>query len=383
MNTHAKELRAARAREAIEGKASGTVFVKVLGLEALNLPLPKEETHFCITLDNGIDYIRTPYQVLTDGVRINQEFSLVEHSNFEFSLSLDIRRSDPHIVKLVHERNNPPKAAPAPRPVSRQLLEPPRPQTPVSSVASRTGGFRALFQSPRKPKHQRSQSSISAMPPPPAPLPPAQPAQSSRPQPETIARYLVDANSSTVAKTHIAFKPISRQCEAKVLEIRYPMFAMFKGTAKADGTSPRPQVAKITLQFLRLPPIPGLEPEELPGSIEETLRGLRHHAWHDQTYHEGILTQVGGDCRVPRRRMFRLVGANLVAINEVTRKEVASIDLAEAVELTDPNAAASAPKRDLDDYDPFGVRPRSFQLKFKDGEKLTFSADKDDDKAVW
>lgn len=384
MNTHAKELRAARAREANEGKSSGTVFVKVLGIEALNLPLPREETHFCITLDNGIDYIRTPYQVLGDGVRINQEFSLVEHSNFEFSLSLDIRRSDAHIVRLVNERNNPPKPTPAPRPLSRQLLEPPRPQTPVSSVASRTGGFRALFQSPRKPKHQRSQSSISAMPPPPAPLPSKEPAQSSsRPQPETIARYLVDANSSTVAKTHIAFKPIARQCEAKVLEIRYPMFAMFKGTAKSDGTAPRPQVAKITLQFLRLPPLPGLEPEELPGSIDETLRGLRHHAWHEQLYHEGILTQVGGDCRVPRRRLFRLVGANLVAINEVTRKEVASIDLAEAVEMTDLNLSAATPQKDLDDYDPFGVRPRSFQLKFKDGEKLTFSADKDDDKAVW
>jgi len=80
-----------RSKEASAGKASGTVFVKgeqschcpfsqadtpVLGIESLNVPLPDQDTFFCVTLDNGIDYIRTPYIVLKDGARVNQEFSL-------------------------------------------------------------------------------------------------------------------------------------------------------------------------------------------------------------------------------------------------------------------------------------------------------------------
>lgn len=48
----------------------------VLGVESLNIPLPDQETFFSVTLDNGIDYIRTPYIVLKDGARVNQEFSL-------------------------------------------------------------------------------------------------------------------------------------------------------------------------------------------------------------------------------------------------------------------------------------------------------------------
>jgi serine/arginine repetitive matrix protein 2 len=48
----------------------------VLGIESLSLPLPSQDTSFCVTLDNGIDYIRTPYTTLKEGARINQEFAL-------------------------------------------------------------------------------------------------------------------------------------------------------------------------------------------------------------------------------------------------------------------------------------------------------------------
>jgi hypothetical protein len=48
----------------------------VLGIESLAIPLPEQQTFFCVTLDNGIDYIRTPYSPLMDGARVNQEFSL-------------------------------------------------------------------------------------------------------------------------------------------------------------------------------------------------------------------------------------------------------------------------------------------------------------------
>jgi serine/arginine repetitive matrix protein 2 len=124
---------------------------------------------------------------------------------------------------------------------------------------------------------------------------------------DSIARYFADASSTTIAKTHVAFKAIAKNCESKVLEIRYPMFAMFKDEGAGAGganagpsrdASGRKQLAKITLQVLRLPPIPGLKPEDMPACIDDCLRGIRHHAWHENEYHEGTLTQEGGDCKV-------------------------------------------------------------------------------------
>lgn len=85
------------------------------------------------------------------------------------------------------------------------------------------------------------------------------------------------------------------------------MFAMFKGepdrprdgqTGSIPSTAPRKQVAKVTLQVFRLPPLPGINPDDLPQCIDECLRGMRHHAWHECEYHEGNLTQEGGDCTV-------------------------------------------------------------------------------------
>ncbi|KAL7418687.1 Bud site selection protein bud4 [Cryptotrichosporon argae] len=392
MNEHAAALRRMRGRQASVGKSTGTVFVKVLGIENLTLPIPAEPTVFCITLDNGIDYIRTPYVPLAEGAKVNQEFALVEHPNFEFSLSLDIRR-DPHILRAVQERANGGGHAPAPALAASTASARPL------SVSGGAGGLRALFSSPRKNKLARADSR-SATPTPAAAVAPAR----ARPA-ESIATYLADARSGTVAKTHVAFKPVARQCDAKVLEIRYPMFAMFKGDAAdvryaKDGSAstppanehkPRKQVAKITLQMFRLPALPGVDAKDVPESIDECLRGIRHHAWHEQEYHEGLLTQEGGDCAVPRRRMFRLIGGNLVAINEVTKKEVATIDLRQATAVLDLNAAAGsqaspmsrATRRGSDDG-MFGVRPRSFRLEFGDGDDaITFSADRDEDKDGW
>ena len=281
------------------------------------MPLPEQDTFFCVTLDNGIDYIRTPYTVLKDGARVNQEFSLYVHSalegcqltsrvesaNFEFSLSLDIRK-DPHIIKALHDKTSAPAAT---RPTS--LLPLSGRETPSSPHR----GIRALFGSPRKPRPKSeivaqnggflsgSTNSRAA-----TPLP------ASAPPKETIAKYLIDDKSPTIGKTHIAFVPIAKNCQAKVLEMRYPIFAMFKSDqsqARARGSSQqpaqvvgeetqRPMIGKITLQIFRLPPLPGLQPDEMPQCIDEALRGMRHHAWHEHEYHEGTLTQDGGDCSV-------------------------------------------------------------------------------------
>ncbi|WVO16780.1 hypothetical protein L204_104464 [Cryptococcus depauperatus] len=369
IHEHAAAIKEMRTREIDPSKAAGTIFVKVLGIEGLQVPIPEQQTFFCVTLDNGIDYIKTPYSVLGEGVKVGQEFSLVEHPNFEFSLSIDVRR-DPHILKLVHERNTP---VPTFRPIA-----------PVLPAKSHHSHFRSLFGSPRKPKgplsrdREKERSST--------PLPPVAPKR------DTIANYFPDANSSTLAKTHIQFKTIAKNCDARVLEIRYPMFAMFKGDLNApskEGEGQRKALAKITLQVFRLPPIPGLTGEELPQCIDECLRGLRHHMWHEHEYHDGVLTQDGGDCTHPKRRIFKVVGGNLIAINEVTKKQVAKIDLRQAVSVIDLNLeqGSGSPKSRMTlrprEDEGFGVRPKSFLLEFRDGEGITFMADTNAAKEAW
>ena len=253
--------------------------------------------------------------------------SRVEQPNFSFSLSLVLRR-DPHILRLQEqERVYFAQLAQQQQQQHHQSSQPSRAPTPSSRQPSLAlppgqsrGGLKGFFSSPRKPKSTAPSASssggsvlgnstsassavssngssgqIQRLPLPPAPK-------------ESIASYLPAEGSTTFAKTHISFKPIAKQCEAKVLEIRYPMFAMFKGeperrgdgqaSKEVDPNAPRKQVAKITLQMFRLPPLPGLTQEEMPQCIDECLRGMRHHAWHQCEYHEGVLTQQGGDLRV-------------------------------------------------------------------------------------
>lgn len=317
INQYAKEIKAMKAKASNSSKSFGTIFVKVLGLESLNLPLPKEDTSFCITLDNGIDYIRTPYSTLKEGVKINQEFALVEHANFEFALGVEIRR-DAHINKLIQTNANP---MPRPTAGSRASV-----MNETASIQSSTRGLKSLFSSPRK----MSKAPKALM---------AEPARESVAQQENIARYFTDGDS-TVGRTHIAFKPIAKNCDARLLEIRYPMFGMYHAPPVAASASmpaattthrgsrhsvqalPQPapaaapvrrQVCKITLQVFRLPPLPGLTDTQLPQSIDECLRGMRHHAWHEHEYHQGVMTQSGGDCVVSLGRGVGMDRADCLA----------------------------------------------------------------------
>jgi serine/arginine repetitive matrix protein 2 len=221
----------------------------------------------------------------------------VEHANFEFTLGLEIRR-DEHIVRQLHAN------------ISRPLVPPSRiKEADAASTTShmRNGGFRHLFSSPRK--GSKTPKAVMAEV--------AQPVQ--KPQEINIGHYF-PPGQSMIAKTHIAFKPIAKNCDSRLLEIRYPMFGHVRQSdavqpglvAKGDRPSSQPpagtnasepapirkQVCKITLQIFRLPPLPGLEPDQLPQSIDECLRGMRHHAWHGHEYHEGVLTQKGGDSNV-------------------------------------------------------------------------------------
>lgn len=195
---------------------------------------------------------------------LNFDFS-IEHSKLEFTLTIKVRR-DPHIIAQF--KANAPRPAPAP----------PRATPPPSSKG---GGMRAFFLGSSTPKKP---SKVSPEPVQSPPLPLLQ---------ENLARYL--KQDGTLGRAFISFKDIAKHCDTKLFETSYPLIGQKTEHGAASKTI---QVGEIVLQIFRLPPLPGIPPEQLPQSLEECHRGLRNVNWHKLTYFEGTLTQNGGDCTV-------------------------------------------------------------------------------------
>ncbi|OCH87432.1 hypothetical protein OBBRIDRAFT_796201 [Obba rivulosa] len=357
MNEYSKQLKELRAQDKT-GKAQGKVFVRVIGLKNLNVPLPQQPTIISCTLNNGIHYVSTPPSRLSQSCSIEQEFELIEHSKLEFTLTIKARR-DPHIMAQV-EANNPPRPAP--------------PQ-PAPVPPSKGGGMRHFFfgGSPKK---------VTKI----APRPMTPPVVTK--QPENLARYL--KNDGTLGRAFVSFKDIAQRCDTKLFETSYPLI----GQKNEWGAAPKTvQVGEIILQMFRLPALPGVPPDQLPQSLEECHRGLRHMNWHKVTYFEGTLTQSGGDCITWRRRHLRVIGANLVAFNDVTKKAIATVDLKKALAVEDDQEAlANARTPQLgkapqtlftDDYDCPYPADRSFRLIFPQKQQIVFFADTDEEKAKW
>ena len=144
-----------------------------------------------------------------------------------------------------------------------------------------------LFGSPKKGK--TLQRAASPVPPPP---PPHVPAPAFRP-PENLARYLKP--DGTLARAFISFKDIAPHCDTRLMETTFPLIGQ---KTQVGTTAQAMQVGEIVLHIFRLPPLPGIPPEQLPQSLEECHRGLTHTRWHKSCYMQGTLTQLGGDCNV-------------------------------------------------------------------------------------
>ena len=91
-----------------------------------------------------------------------------------------------------------------------------------------------------------------------------------------------------------------------------------------------------------------------------------------------------------KRRHFRIIRANMVAFNDVTKRAITTVDLKKAVCLYDdqernvktpaPHASSSS---DDDEFDgPCGVE-RSFKLLFPGNQRISFFADTEVDEERW
>ncbi|KAG1778548.1 hypothetical protein EV702DRAFT_967716, partial [Suillus placidus] len=348
-NEYSKQIKEYRSMEK-PGKAHGKVFVRVVGVRGLKVPIPQQATALTCTLNNGIHFVTTPETRLSKDSRVDQEFELIEHNKLEFTLTLKVRR-DAHITAL-----------------SQALVPPPAPRVqPPTPVPKSRGGMLSFFSS--SPKKQPR-----ATPTPPPPVPPYK-------LPDNLARYL--KQDGTLARALISFKDVAARCDTRLFETSYPLIGQ---RVEASGGPTTMELGEIVLQMFRLPPLPGVLSNQLPQSLEDCHRGLRHVAWHKVTYFEGTLTQHGGDCMTWRRRRLRVIGANLVAFNDVTKKATATINLKKAIAVEDnqdTRTDALSPSRSVDDYHGMFTVERSFRLIFPGNQEIFFFADTDDEKAKW
>ena len=198
----------------------------------------------------------------------------IEHSKLEFTLTIKVRR-DPHIVAQFKANQPPAATRPPPQPL------PP----PASKGHSKSGGMRSFLGlgSPKKSKTAARAAS-------PAPVVPSAPPFTLK---ENLARYLKPDGS--LGRAFISFKDIASHCDTRLMETSFPLIGQ---KLEVGSTAKALQIGEIVLQIFRLPPLPGIPPEQLPQSLEECHRGLTHTRWHKACYMQGTLTQMGGDCSV-------------------------------------------------------------------------------------
>ncbi|KAF8444442.1 hypothetical protein L210DRAFT_3642683 [Boletus edulis BED1] len=257
----------------------------VLSVKGLKVPIPQHATALTCTLNNGIHFVTTPETRLSSDARINQEFELY--------VNLCIP-SMPTYVSPFKALSPPPAWAPLPPP-------PPLPKP-------KGGMFSFLSSSPKK-------TVVRSTPPLPPPAPPHKLL-------DNLARYL--KQDGTLARALISFKDIAARCDVRLLEIKYPLIGQ---RSESSGGATTMELGEIVLQMFRLPSLPGVTSNQLPQSMDECLRSLRHN---------------GGDCKTWRRRMFRVTGANLIVFNDVTKKAMATINLKKAIVVEDTQDAQLA-----------------------------------------
>ena len=282
-----------------DGAERGRVFVKVVGVKDLDLPLPRsrlfimsprymltsaadENTHFALTLDNGLHCVTTAWLDLGRNAPIGQEFELVVLNELEFQLTLQMKLEQP---------------------VS-------RPSSPTKAPASPTkkqGTFGRLFNSPKKRKEleiarQQEEERKSVVTPP------------QEPSAYQLVQGLV-AKDGSFARAYIALAEHEKQAFGRPYTVDIMCFNEWameevsvgssrsrKGSVALQARPPYP-IGKLELQMLYIPKPKGAKDEDMPKSMNSAVRELREaetratvtRAW------EGHLSQQGGDCPVSQK----------------------------------------------------------------------------------
>ncbi|GAA5986825.1 hypothetical protein JCM11641_007809 [Rhodosporidiobolus odoratus] len=316
---------------------SGQLFVHLREVTFDNVPAPRAPVKVTASLDNGRQRVDAAVRDFGARISLKKEFELVCTENLAFSIHFSV----------------PPAPAPPPAPS-------PAP-TPPASPSKPSRGLR-IFSSPKK----RSAAPTRVPPPPPAPTP------------DPFYSYV--SADGQLATARVTFATHAAQCRLTKSRIVVPF------GQKATPSS-RTCSGALVVELLFVPAVAGVPKARLPKSMDEIVDGLELAEWATKITHESVLTQLGGDCSIWRRRVVKLRGSTLVPYSEVTKRSHVEINLALVASVADLNTPSmptpGSRASQYDEDEQIGRMDNSFRLIFKDGNQIDFFADSAEVKAKW
>ncbi|KAL7338235.1 Proteophosphoglycan ppg4 [Rhodotorula toruloides] len=320
---------------------AGQLFVLLRDVSFEGMPMPRQRVSVTATLDNGRQKVDAAVRELSGKVSLKKEFELICNQDLAFSIHFSVPRPPPSSTPTL-------PSAPSPAP------------TPPASP-SKTHRALRLFSSPKKK-------------PTPIKTPTAPP-----PTPDPFFDYV--SSDGQLATARVTFASEAGKCRLQKSRILVPFVSK-------SSSSPRSCSGALTVDLLFVPAVSGVPKANLPKSMDEVLEGLELAEWATKITHEGVLTQLGGDTTVWRRRVVKLRGSTLVPYSEVTKRSHVEINLALVSQVEDLNVATvQSPKsrasRFEDEDEDLSRMDNSFRLIFKDGNRIDFYADSPEAKATW
>lgn len=296
----------------------------------------KPGMQFSMVLDNGKHRVKTPWSVLRQETRIDQEFELIATDKLEFTLTMYTK-------------------------YQAQAFEPESPKK----------GLAKLLASPKR-------KSIS----------------------DDMFHDLHNSvgTDGSFGRSYHKLQDVKDRARLKLYAEAVPVWnewvqepVMSKGKQVSMRRRPAYEVASVRMQYLYLPALPASLDAEAPMSIAAVLHDLegqqRIDDWYREIRIEGYLSQQGGDCSAWRRRFFKLEGTNLVAYHEATRAKRYALDLKHATALqydeTRDWSSGHGQLHENMDTDGGMLVPGGFRLRFDDGLEVGFYAYDQSDFERW
>ncbi|GAA6000450.1 uncharacterized protein JCM10292_001521 [Rhodotorula paludigena] len=312
---------------------SGQLFVLLRDVTFEGMPLPRQKAMVTATLDNGRQRVDAAVRELSSKVSLRKEFELVCDQALVFSIHFSVPRNSAASTPVI--------------PTAPTLAA-----TPPPSPSKAHRAFR-IFSSPKK-KQATPTKNVSTVPP---------------PTPDPFYDYV--SSDGQLATAKITWAEQAAKCRLKKTRVVVPFGAK-------TTSSPRTCSGSLTLDLLFVPSIPSIAKSSLPKSMDEVIEGLELSERATKIAHESVLTQLGGDTTVWRRRIVKLRGGSLVPYSEVTKRSHVEINLSHVVSVDDLNSQSAQ-----NDEDALGRMDNSFRLVFQDGNEIDFFADTAEVKAKW
>lgn len=399
-----------------ESGERGRLFVKVMGVKDLDLPLPKsksstaswlfwnetlteldERTWFSLTLDNGVHCVTTAWLELARQAPIGQEFELVVPNDLEFQLTLNVKLEKPEPVKVA------PQAARVHK--------------------HKTSTFSRVFTSPKKRKelemrHREEEERVAQQ---------ERDAQTKKRNTPPSAYEMLSplaAEDGSFGRAYVCLREHESRCFGRPYMAEVACFnewateeAGFASSVKSKRGNTAVvrrapyKVGKLELQLLFVPRPKNATDDDMPKSMNSSIRELKAAEERMSRSWEGHLSQQGGDCPVCipyntfrdpkltilqywRRRYFKLVGTKLTAYHEATRQPRATINLANAKRLIDDRRTLTEKETTVrggrrrrsafaEEEEGYMFVEEGFRIRFNNGEVIDFYADTAEDKDGW